>query len=142
MIPDFRDDGYLPEGLHLATEAEVASRFGDENPRRRRLMPRLRRWLKLAREVGVRRFMVGGSFATAKSNPGDIDAAVLLPEDFRMQVADGDAAATELDEMFRTRHPQEIHPAHDEVDWEDWYELFRRTREEDGRTKGVVEVEL
>jgi hypothetical protein len=23
MIPDFRDDGYLPEGLHIATAAEV-----------------------------------------------------------------------------------------------------------------------
>jgi hypothetical protein len=142
MIPEFREDGFLPDGLHLATEAEAASRFGDVSPYRRRLLPRLRRWLELAREVGIRRFMVGGSFVTAKLNPVDIDAAVLLPEDFRMQVADGWAAAIEIKKMFETRHPQEIHPADDEVDWEDWYELFRQTREEDGRTKGVVEIEL
>jgi hypothetical protein len=27
-IPDFRDDGRLPEGVHLAAEAEVMFRFG------------------------------------------------------------------------------------------------------------------
>ena len=27
-IPAFRPDGYLPEGLHQATEEEVAARFG------------------------------------------------------------------------------------------------------------------
>ena len=142
MIPDFRDDGYLPVGLHIATEAEVVSRFGEITSHRRRLLPRLRRWLELAREVGAQRFMLGGSFVKAKPNPGDIDAAVLLPEDFRVQIMESDAAALELDEMFETRLPPEIHPGGDEVDWEDWYELFRRTRDEDGRTKGVVEIEL
>jgi hypothetical protein len=28
MIPGFRDDGYLPQGVHIATEAEVTFRFG------------------------------------------------------------------------------------------------------------------
>ena len=28
MIPNFREDGYLPEGLHFATEAETIFRFG------------------------------------------------------------------------------------------------------------------
>jgi len=37
MIPDFRDDGYLPEGLYLATEAEITFRFGTATPRRRRV---------------------------------------------------------------------------------------------------------
>ena len=38
MIPGFRDDGYLPEGLHVATEADVTFRFGSSTSRRRRLI--------------------------------------------------------------------------------------------------------
>jgi hypothetical protein len=49
MIPEFREDGYLPEGLHLTTEAEVTFRFGSGTSRRRRLILRLRRWLELSR---------------------------------------------------------------------------------------------
>lgn len=30
MIPDFRDDGYLPEGLHLATEGVTAKPEPDD----------------------------------------------------------------------------------------------------------------
>ena len=43
MIPTFREDGYLPEGLHLAGEAEVIARFGSATSRRRLLALRLRR---------------------------------------------------------------------------------------------------
>lgn len=43
MIPAFRDDGYLPEGVHIATEAEFTFRFGTGTPRRRRLILRLRK---------------------------------------------------------------------------------------------------
>lgn len=78
MIPDFRDDGYLPEGVHLASEAEVTFRFGASSPRRRRLVLRLRRWIELARLTGASRFLVDGSFLTAKEEPNDVDAVVLL----------------------------------------------------------------
>ena len=40
MIPAFRSDGYLPEGLHPADEAEITFRFGSATPRRRRLVLR------------------------------------------------------------------------------------------------------
>jgi len=75
-IPDFRDDGRLPEGLHLATEAEVTFRFGAATPRRRRLALRLRRWLELARAVAAKRFLVDGSFVTAVDNPADVDVVI------------------------------------------------------------------
>ena len=59
MIPEFRDDGYLPEGVHLATDAEVTFRFGTDTPRRRRLALRLRRWIELVacdqRQTTIRR---------------------------------------------------------------------------------------
>ena len=65
MIPDFRADGFLPAGLHLATEAEVTFRFGTATQQRKRLALRLRRWLELARVVNAQRFLVDGSFVTA-----------------------------------------------------------------------------
>ena len=82
MIPDFRPDGYLPEGLHDATEADVTFRFGSSTPRRRRLSFRFHRWLELARATRARRFLLDGSFVTDKPEPNDIDAVVLVADDF------------------------------------------------------------
>ncbi len=142
MIPDFRDDGYLPEGLHVATEAEVTFRFGSPTPRRQRLTLRLRRWLVLSRQTYCLRFLVDGSFVTAKENPEDIDAVVLLPNDFEQQVVDGVESASELQEMLLNRYPEEIFAAEDSRDWSEWIEFFSRTRELDSRRKGLVEIKL
>jgi len=142
MIPDFRDDGYLPEGLYSATEADVTFRFGSSTPRRRRLILGFRRWLELTRITHARRFLVDGSFVTDKGEPNDIDAVVLLADDFHQQVSSGLDAALELEEMLLTRYPEEIFAAEDLRDWDDWVEFFSRTREPDGRHKGLVEVEL
>jgi hypothetical protein len=142
MIPEFRDDGYLPEGVHLATEAEVVARFGASSPRRRRLVPRLRRWVDLCRQCRVIRLLIDGSFVTAKVSPDDVDAVVLLSNDFEGLVAQGLETALELEEMLLTRCPAEVFAAEDDCDWNDWVEFFGRTRESDGRRKGLVEVRL
>lgn len=142
MIPDFRDDGYLPEGLHLATEAEITFRFGTSTKQRRRLALRLRRWIQLSRSVAANRLFVDGSFVTAKLAPNDVDAVVWLANDFVDRVSRGDIEAVELEDMLLTRRPEEIFAAEDRRDWDDWVEFFCRTREADGRRKGIVEVEL
>ncbi|MFW5692695.1 MAG: DUF6932 family protein [Thermoguttaceae bacterium] len=142
MIPAFRDDGYLPDGLHVATEAEVTFRFGSSTMRRRRLILRFRRWMELARATNAKRFLLDGSFVTSKEQPNDIDAVVWLAEDFAEQVAQGSDCALELESMLLTRNPEEIFAAEDLRDWEDWVEFFSRTREPDDRRKGLVEVEL
>ena len=126
----------------MATEAEVTFRFGSGSPRRRRLILRLRRWLELSRLTHARRFLVDGSFVTAKEEPNDIDAVVLLADDFEQQVADGLDSALEFEEMLLTRRPEEIFAAEDMRDWNDWIEFFSRTREADGRRKGLVEIQL
>src|SRR4051812_5633922 len=95
-IPSFRADGYLPEGLHRASEAEALFRFGTSTRRRRRLALRLRRWLELARKVGASRLLLDGSFVTAKAEPQDIDAVLLLAVDFQVQVEQGSPWALEL----------------------------------------------
>lgn len=142
MIPQFRNDGYLPVGLHLATESQVILRFGTLNRRRRHLVIRMRQWVALARQVGAVRLLIDGSFVTAKDEPNDIDAVILLPSDFEYQVSEGIESALELEYMLLTRCPEEIFAAEDEIDWDDWIAFFSRTREVDGRQKGLVEIML
>lgn len=141
-IPAFRADGFLPEGVYPAPEADILFRFGTSGRQRRRLALRLRRWVEPVRGVGGRRLLVDGSFVTAKERPNDIDAVVLLPEDFQARVDRGDSGALELEDMLLTRRPEELFAAEDASDWNDWVEFFSRTREADGRRKGLVEVVL
>jgi hypothetical protein len=139
-IPPFRPDGYLPEGIHLCTEAEATFRFGTQSRRRRRLIVRLRRWIELARAIGALRLLVDGSFVTAKAEPDDVDAVLFVPQNFSELVAQEDEAALELEEMFLTRQPEELFPDEDESVWQGWCEFFSRTRESDKRRKGLVEI--
>jgi hypothetical protein len=141
-IPAFREDGYLPEGLHQASEDEVLARFGHSTPRRVYLMGRLRRWLELARAVGAQRLFIDGSFVTEKVEPGDVDAVVWLPDSFREQVSAARSEAIELQTMVSTREPKELFSTYSSEMWEGWVEFFSQTREPDARRKGVVEVTL
>lgn len=141
-IPPFRPDGFLPEGVHESSEAEVIFKFGSSNRIRRRLSLRLRRWLELGRQIGAKRLLVDGSYVTAKEDPGDIDTVILLPPDFIRQVEQEFTAALELEEMLLTRHPEEIFAAEDETDWQEWIAFFSQTREGDDRRKGLVEIRL
>ena len=67
---------------------------------------------------------------------------LLLPLDFQAQVERGILSALELEEMLLTRRPEELFAAEDETDWTEWVEFFGRTREADGRRKGLVEIVL
>ena len=87
-------------------------------------------------------FLVDGSFVTSKKEPNDIDAVVLLADDFEQQISRGLEPALELEQMLLSRRPEEIFAAEDSRDWDDWVEFFSRTREVDGRRKGLVEVRL
>ncbi|MCA9111369.1 MAG: hypothetical protein KDA52_15560 [Planctomycetaceae bacterium] len=142
MIPEFRDDGFLPEGLHKASKSEVLFRFGTTTRQRRRLALRLKRWIELAFAIDAIRLVVDGSFVTSKSEPNDIDAVMQIPPNFRQLVGDQIDEAVELESMFLSRQPQEIFAAEDDDDWNAWIEFFSRTRTSDGRRKGLIEIEL
>ena len=138
-IPELRPDGYLPEGLFLATETEVEATFGRVNVQRQTLMRRLSYFLQLARAAGVLRFFVNGSFVTAKPEPGDVDAVRLVPAGWSAETS---VATRELYEVALARLPKELFIAYSESRWDQWVEFFGRTRESDGRRKGLVEVQL
>jgi hypothetical protein len=103
---------------------------------------RLRRWIELAQRVAAHRLFVDGSFVTSNPEPNDVDAVVWLADDFVDRVSRGDSEAVELETMLLTRRPEEIFAAEDRRDWDAWVGFFSRTREADGRRKGIVEVEL
>jgi uncharacterized protein DUF6932 len=140
-IPAFRPDGCLPEGLHEASEEEVAARFGQSTSRREYLLGRLHRWLELARAVGARRFFINGSFVTDKAEPGDVDAVVWLPDDWNAQLGAGEPAAIQLWEMIKSRQPEEVFAAVDASEWAEWLDFFSSLRNST-RRKGVIEIWL
>jgi hypothetical protein len=102
----------------------------------------MRRWIELSRQVNARRLLVDGSFVTAMKTPEDVDAVLLVPLDFEQRIDRGDEAALVQEEMFLTRRPEELFAAEVESDWEAWVEFFGRTREQDGRRKGLVDLRL
>lgn len=138
--PVFDDAGFIPP-LQICTEAEVVRWFG-VGDHRERLINRIRKWIRLARAVRARRLLLDGSFVTEKDKPGDVDAVVLLPDDFREQLRAHNSEPVELHDMFRKREPKELFAAEDEEDWWEWFGFFSRTREANGRYKGLIEVVL
>ena len=83
--PGFDAAGYI-SAIQVCTEAEVLRWFGFTT-RRGELINRIRKWTGLAKAVQARRFLLDGSFVTQKSEPGDVDAVVLLPDDFAISFA-------------------------------------------------------
>ena len=73
MIPGFESNGTLPPGVHEATWAEFAARFGT-NRLRRRLLAGLERAIASLASAGCQRVFVDGSFVTDREHPNDFDA--------------------------------------------------------------------
>ena len=92
MVPEFNNDGYLPQGIHRATVEEIQSRFGRGSELRRVQMDSLKWLIDLAWRAGVRRVVVNGSFVTDKLEPNDVDCVLLIGIGFPCD----EAAETEL----------------------------------------------
>jgi hypothetical protein len=91
--PDFDGNGDLPVGVYKATLAEVVEHFGGGSPRRRIVAQRLTRIYELVSSTGqLARFVVFGSFVTAKPNPGDVDIFLLMEDTFDVTQVTGEAA--------------------------------------------------
>lgn len=92
-LPAFNDDGDLPPGIHRATLAHSLERFGRGSVRRRALANRLTRIYELAVSTGqLARFIVFGSFVTAKAEPNDVDIVLLMEDAFDLASVSGEVA--------------------------------------------------
>jgi len=90
--PNFNDSGDLPPGIHRATLNEVIEHFGKGAPQRRAVARRLAHIYTLAAQTGhLARFIIFGSFVTAKANPGDVDIFILMEDTFDAGQLSGEA---------------------------------------------------
>jgi hypothetical protein len=91
--PDFNDNGDLPPGIHQATLAEVIEHFGEGTPQRRIMARRLEHIYDLAAQTGhLARFIIFGSFVTARPDPADIDIFLLMEDTFDASQSSGETA--------------------------------------------------
>ena len=83
--PEFNNEGDLPVGIHQATLTEILQHFGTGAEQRKLVGQRLERIFMLAHSTGkVARFIVFGSFVTAKPVPGDVDIFLLMEDSFEV----------------------------------------------------------
>ena len=91
-LPQFTEGGDLPAGVHGAKLEEVVQRFGAGSTRRQAIAARLRRIHSLALATGyLARFVVFGSFITAKPEPNDVDVFLLMDDGFEATGLRGEA---------------------------------------------------
>jgi hypothetical protein len=84
--PRFDAEGDLPQGTYPATLLDVLSHFGASTPQRERVARRLEHIYMLAVRSGhVARFVIFGSFVTAKPAPNDIDIFLLMDDAFDVE---------------------------------------------------------
>lgn len=89
-FPLFTKTGELPPGIHQATLQETLARFGSESSRRKTLALRLARIYRIASETGhLARFVVFGSFVTARPEPNDVDVFMIMEDTFDMSLLRG-----------------------------------------------------
>lgn len=91
--PAFNGTGDLPVGIHRATLSEALQRFGAGTLQRQIVARRLERIYNLARGTGqLARFVIFGSFVTAKPDPDDVDVFMLMEDSFDSNHVTGEAA--------------------------------------------------
>jgi hypothetical protein len=92
-LPAFNEEGDLPPGVYPATLPKVLERFGQGSVQRRAVAERLQRVYELVTSTGqLARFVVFGSFVTAKDDPNDVDIILLMEDTFDLASVTGEAA--------------------------------------------------
>ncbi len=92
--PDFNNKGDLPVSIHQATLAEVIEHFGTATLQRRIVAQRLIHIYDLAYGTGqLARFIIYGSFVTAKPFPNDVDIFLLMEDTFDKSQTSGETSA-------------------------------------------------
>jgi predicted nucleotidyltransferase len=92
-FPAFNEEGDLPRGVYPATLSQVLERFGQGSVQRCAVAERLNRVYQLVASTRqVARFVVFGSFVTAKAEPNDVDIVLLMEDTFDLASVAGEAA--------------------------------------------------
>lgn len=91
-LPPIAQTGDLPQGVHRASLQEVLNYFGEATVQRKLVGMRLRRVYNLVAATGhLKRFIVFGSFVTAKAEPHDVDVFLIMDDTFDLSRVTGEA---------------------------------------------------
>ena len=91
-LPPFGKDGDLPSGLYRTTLRDTIDRFGKGSRQRIAVAQRLERIYSVAIGTGqLGRFVVFGSFVSAKREPADVDVFLLMEDTFDVGQLTGEA---------------------------------------------------
>jgi hypothetical protein len=91
-LPPLGKDGDLPSAVYRTTLRNTVERFGKGTRQRIAVAQRLERIYSVAIGTGqLARFVVFGSFVTAKSEPADVDIFLLMEDTFDMGQLSGEA---------------------------------------------------
>ncbi|MBL8797054.1 MAG: hypothetical protein JNM56_24345 [Planctomycetia bacterium] len=134
MLPEFDEHGNLPPGVHRCEILEVVARFGIDSAERQVESAELAEFVQWARQSGVARLIVDGSYVTAKEAPNDVDVVILPGPDYPRQ---------EQPTLASSRRWPFVHVqiAQDEADLQQWIDSdFGFDR--DQARRGVVEILL
>lgn len=90
-FPEFNENGDLPVGIYKATLQEVLEHFGKGSLQRQVVAKRLVKIYWLVKSTNhLERFIIYGSFVTAKPNPDDVDIFLVMNDDFEKDSFSGD----------------------------------------------------
>ena len=91
-LPSFGKDGDLPPGIYRTTLRDALRRFGKGSRQRVAVAQRLERIYRVSTGTGqLVRFVVFGSFVSAKREPADVDVFLLMEDTFDMGQLTGEA---------------------------------------------------
>jgi hypothetical protein len=92
-LPPFNSAGDLPPGVYPVTLTEALARFGSGSAQRHAVAARLVRIHQLASSTGcLARFVVFGSFVTAKPEPRDVDLILVMKDGFDLATVSAEVA--------------------------------------------------
>lgn len=142
-LPKFNEVGDLPAGVYRATLKEVLERFGSARGQRGLCTQRLLHIYTLARRTGhLQRFVVFGSYVTAKLDPNDVDVVLVMDDAFRLEECSIEARGLFDHAVAQARYGASIFWIRPgllmEESIEDFIAYWQLKR--DGSQRGIVEV--
>jgi Family of unknown function (DUF6932) len=143
MLPPLNTSGDLPVGIFTAGWAEITERFGGGTQARLHALARLRHLHELAeRTRKLKRFLIFGSFVSAAPAPHDVDVALVMAADFKVEAcprecrtlfSHPDAEARFGASVFWLREGMLVQERLDE-----FFDTWQTKR--DGAKRGMVEI--
>ncbi|HXU36884.1 MAG TPA: hypothetical protein VN937_11025 [Blastocatellia bacterium] len=132
----------MPVGIHWATRADLALRFG-WTPHRRKLLVGITALIGTLQKAGCRSVYIDGSFVTAKQVPGDFDACWSVA-DVDVELIDpvlfefDNERAAQKAKYFGDIFPAELPEGLSGRTFLDFFQIDKVT----GKRKGIVGIRL